>query len=126
MDEKSYKNILIYGTLYKTFIDAKPLLIMFNKVDGCIRVCNRTRYLVLFGPEKYAIYNSVRYLVSQKSVITIILYCHSLLLEKTLTLHFIILIKSTFNKNQDHCYYNIFLEKCLYQLANKERKNFFF
>ena len=39
----------------------------------------------------------------------------SLSLEKTLTLHnVIILIKSVFNKNQNHYHYNIFLEKCLY------------
>ena len=44
----------------------------------------------------------------------------SLPLEKTLTLHnVIILIKSVFNKNQNHYYYKIFLEKCLYQLAEK-------
>ena len=41
-------------------------------------------------------------------------------LEKTLTWHnFVILIKSVFNKNQNHYYYNIFLGKCLYQLAKK-------
>ena len=34
-------------------------------------------------------------------------------LENTLTLHnVIILIKSVFNKDQNHYYYNIFLEKC--------------
>ena len=44
----------------------------------------------------------------------------SLPLEKTLTLHnVIILIKSVFNKNQNHYYYKIFLEKCLYELAEK-------
>ena len=40
--------------------------------------------------------------------------------EKTLTLHnVIILIKSVFNKDQSHYYYNIFLEKCTYQLDKK-------
>ena len=44
----------------------------------------------------------------------------SLPLEKALTLHnVIILIKSVFNKDQNHYYYNIFLEKCSYQLAKK-------
>ena len=45
----------------------------------------------------------------------------SLSLEETLTLHnVIILIKSVLNnKDQNHYYYNIFLEKCLYQLAKK-------
>ena len=38
----------------------------------------------------------------------------SLLLEKILTLHnVIILIKSVLNKYQNQYYYNIFLEKCL-------------
>ena len=36
---------------------------------------------------------------------------------KTLALHnVIILIKSVFNKYQNHYYYNILLEKCSYQL----------
>ena len=38
----------------------------------------------------------------------------SLLLEKRLTLHN---VKSIFNKNENHYYYNIFLEKCSYQLS---------
>ena len=44
----------------------------------------------------------------------------SLLLEKTLTLHnVIILIRSVLNKDQNHYYYDTFLEKCLYQLNEK-------
>ena len=36
-----------------------------------IRINDRTRYLVLFGPEKYdTIYNKIRYLISQKSGIS--------------------------------------------------------
>ena len=37
LDEKSYESIYIRGISYKTLIDAKPLCIMFNKVDGFIR-----------------------------------------------------------------------------------------
>ena len=37
LDEKSYESISICGISYKTLIDAKPLCIMFNKVDGFIR-----------------------------------------------------------------------------------------
>ena len=45
--------------------------IRFDKVDGIIRIYDRTRYLVLFGAEKYdTIYNRMRYLVSLKSSIT--------------------------------------------------------
>ena len=41
-------------------------------------------------------------------------------LEKTLTLqNFIIHIKSVLNKSQNHYFYNIFLEKGLYQLTKK-------
>ena len=43
----------------------KPLLIKFNKIDGFLRVYDGTRYLVLFGPEKYdTVYNKIRYLIS--------------------------------------------------------------
>ena len=35
------------------------------------------------------------------------------------TRYFIILIKSVFNKKQNHYYYNVLLENCLYQLAEK-------
>ena len=41
-------------------------------------------------------------------------------LEETLTLcNVIILINSVLNEIQKHCHCNIFLEKCLYQLAKK-------
>ena len=48
-------NILIYKNSYKILIDTKPLRIRFDKVDGFIRVCGGTRYLVLFGDEKYVL-----------------------------------------------------------------------
>ena len=49
---------------------------------------------------------------------------NSLPVEHILTLHnVIILIKSVLNEYQNHYYYNMLLEKCLYQL---EKKNFFF
>ena len=45
---------------------------------------------------------------------------NSLPIEKTLTLHnIIILIKSVLNKDKNHYCYKIFLEKCPYQLAKK-------
>ena len=65
LGKKSYHNILIHIS-YKTLIDAKPLHIRFNRVNGVIRVYDGTS--VLFGPEKYdAIYNRIRYLKSEKS-----------------------------------------------------------
>ena len=60
---------------YKTSIGTRPLCIRFDKVDGFIRVFDRTRYLVLFGPEKYdAIYNRITYLKSQKTGIKYVLF----------------------------------------------------
>ena len=122
-EEKSHENILIYDISYKTLIGPNPLCIRLDKIDGFIRIYDGTRYLVLPGPEKYdAIYNRMRYLkssityifptITQKSrLILMILY----LQKKRLTLHnAIILIKSVLNKDKNHCYYNIFLEKCSY------------
>ena len=60
------KKKLIYNISCKTLIGAKSLRIRCNKIDRFIRI-----YLVLSGLEKYdAIYNSVRYLISQKIGIT--------------------------------------------------------
>ena len=36
IDEKTYKNILVYNISHKTLIDAKPLRIRFNKINGFI------------------------------------------------------------------------------------------
>ena len=71
IDEKSHKNILIHDISYKPLIGAKPLHIRVNKIDGFIKIYDGTRYLVLFDPEEHdAIYNRIRYLISQKSCIT--------------------------------------------------------
>ena len=43
---------LIYDVLCKTFISAKLLRIMFDKVDGFFRDNNGTKSLVLLGLEK--------------------------------------------------------------------------
>ena len=79
------------------------------------------RYLVLICVEKYdAIYNRIRYFISQKSGVTYVFphknaeieidFCYSLPLEKTLTFQNVIkLIKSIFDKDKNH-YYNVFLE----------------
>ena len=46
-------------------------------------------------------------------------------IEKILTLHNVIIhIKSVLNKDKNHYYYKIFLEKCLYQLAKKNHECF--
>ena len=124
IEKKSYENMLIYNISYKALMGPKPLLIRFNKIDGFIRICYGTRYLVLLGPEKYnIIYNLIRYLISLKSGITYIFSDYfakikvdssdSLHIEKILTFHNVIIhIKSVLNKDKNHYYYNIFLEKC--------------
>ena len=53
IDEKSYKNVLVYNISYKTLIGAIPMHIRSNKVDGFIRVYDVTRYLKLFELGKY-------------------------------------------------------------------------
>ena len=131
IDEKSQENILIYDISYKTLIDAKPLRIRFDEIDGFIKIYDGTRYLTLFGSKKYeAIYNRIRYLISLKSGITYIFSRYfakikvdsydSLPIEKILTLHNVIIhIKSALKKDKNHYYYKIFLEKCSYQLVKK-------
>ena len=91
---------MVYDILRKVLIDTKPLHVRLDKVDRFVSVSDGSRYLVLFGPEKYdAIYKSIRHLISQKSGITYI-FSHnytkikidsfdSLLLEETVTLHMI-------------------------------------
>ena len=70
-DEKSYENILIYKILHRTFIEAKPLRIRFEQIDGFKRVYDGTRYLALFGLEKNDIIcNRIRCFRSQKRGIT--------------------------------------------------------
>ena len=114
IDEISNKNILVYFISYKTLIDAKPLRIRFDKMDGFIRFYDGIRYLVLLGCEKYDfIYNRIRYLIGMKSGITyamshnyaknkVDLY-DSMSLEKTIIFHnAIILVKSVFNKDKNN------------------------
>ena len=71
IDEKSYKNNLVYNISCKSLIDCKPLRNRFDKIDGSIRVYDGTRYLVLFGSGKYDfIYTRIRYFISVKTGIT--------------------------------------------------------
>ena len=51
LDEKSIEN----DVLYKTLIGEKSLRIIYNKVDGFIWGYWGTKYLVLFGCDKYLI-----------------------------------------------------------------------
>ena len=55
INKKSDENILVYNISYENLTDSKPLRDRFNKLDGIVRVYDRTRYLFLFGSEKYLI-----------------------------------------------------------------------
>ena len=97
---------------------------VLNRIDGFIRIYDGTRYLTLFGFENHdVIYDNIRYLISQKSGI-ICIFSHyfaklkvdsydSLPIEIILTLHNVITqIKLVLNKDKNHYYDKIFLEKC--------------
>ena len=79
----------------------------------------------MFGSEKHgAIYNRIRYLISQKSGITYIFLTilrksKLILMIQKIDLHVLIHIKSVLNKDKNHYYYKVFLEKCSHQLAKK-------
>ena len=71
LDEKSYKNILIYDISYKAFMGSKPLHIRFDKIGGFVKIYDGIRYLVLFSHFWYdEIYDRIRYLIREKSGIT--------------------------------------------------------
>ena len=68
IDTTSWKNVLVYNISQKTCINAKPLCIRFDKIDGLFRVYGGTRYLALFESKKYDfIYNRSRYIIGLKS-----------------------------------------------------------
>ena len=103
---------MVYGISYKILIGSKPLHISSDKVDRFIRVYDGTKYLVLFGGEKYDfVYNRIIYLIGVKSGITYVISHNyakikvnssdSLPLKKTLSFHnVIILMKSVFDKKK--------------------------
>ena len=72
IEGNSYKYISVYNISSKNLI-VKPLSIRFDKIIGFNRVYDGTRYLHLFGSEKYdSIYNTIRYSISAKSGISYI------------------------------------------------------
>ena len=61
---------MIYGISWEALIDTNPLSIRFDKIGGFIKVYGGTKYLVLFGPEKYVgICDRIRYLISLISLL---------------------------------------------------------
>ena len=64
---------MVCNISYHTLIGIKPLSIRSDKVNGFIRV-HGTRYLALFGPEKYdTIYDKIRYLIILTSCIAFVI-----------------------------------------------------
>ena len=85
LNEKSYGNIWLFDISCKTLIGSNPLHIMFDKIDGFIRVYDGSRYLVLFGPEKFnAIFNRLN--IGVKSGITYV-FSHSYARIKVYSYH---------------------------------------
>ena len=59
---------MIYDISYKTLIGSNPLQIRFDKIYEFIRIYDGTRYLKLFGSEKYdTIYNRISYLMKYQT-----------------------------------------------------------
>ena len=88
LDEKSYENVLIYDISYKTFMDAKPLCIRFDKVYGVIKIYDGARYLKLFGPKMYnAIYDRINYLKMKKVILNTLL---TIILQESELIHIIL------------------------------------
>ena len=117
-------------------MDAKPLRIKFNKMDGTTKICKGIRYLKLsnsYGELYHRTYNAtfdrINYLIKGKFDITDSIN-HSfatirtdsyncLAIEKVLTFHnIILLIKSVLNENKNNYYSNVFPEKGLYEKFN--------
>ena len=62
---------MIYGILYNTLIGAKPLRIIFDKVNEFVRDYGVTKYLPYFHFKNYgAIYDRIKCLKGLKSGIT--------------------------------------------------------
>ena len=104
------------------------LAVRFDKINEFIRVrCGELTYLVLFDYGLYdKICDKIKYLISKKSGMTDSINhnfgntridsCNSVPIEKILNFHIvIILVKSVVNKNKNHYYYDIFLEKGSYK-----------
>ena len=73
LDQNPYKNVLVHNISYKNLINSKPLRFRLDKIDGFVRVYDGTRYLPLFGSEKYdSVYNRIRCLISVDIGITYI------------------------------------------------------
>lgn len=67
---KNLMKIFLFIKFHKKLIGAKPLHILFAKVDEFIRSYNETKYLELFASGKNNVnFNKIRYLIRVKSII---------------------------------------------------------
>ena len=83
------------------------IYLLYIKIDGFLRLYNRTRNLVLLS--------GITYVISHNYAIIKVGSYDSLTLEKTLTFYIIILIKSAFSKAKNNYHYKILLETCSYK-----------
>ena len=122
LNEKSYEKFLIFDVSFKTQYCARSLcIIMLDKVDGYVRKYDGTKYLALFhsNENNQIIFYRIRYIIMLKINISDA-FSHQymeiktnsdddLTLGKTLNVqNRVILFKSVFNKNHNHCYYKHF------------------
>ena len=112
---KNHMKIFWFSIFHPKFLwEQNHCVLGAIKMDGFIKVYDGTRYVVLFGSERYdAIYDRIRCLISQKNGIMYSIKhsfarigidsYNSLPIEKTLAFHnVIILTKSLFYKNENH------------------------
>ena len=64
---------MIYKVSYKTLIGAKRLSIRFDKIEGCIRLFDGTRYLAFLVVKNMMLFTIELDLTSQKSGITYVI-----------------------------------------------------
>ena len=96
-----------------TLIDLNPVALKYYplmiSLDKCSESCNVLSPKICVPKEAKDINVKVFNIITNKNEA-----------KKRLTLHNVtILIKSVLNKDKNYYYYNIFLEKCSYQLAKK-------
>ena len=69
-DEKKYENIVIYDISYRIFMGSIPLFIMFDEIDGFIKIYDGIRYLVLlYGGFYDEIHDRINYLIIFRSTV---------------------------------------------------------
>ena len=129
IDEKSYKNILIYYIAYVTIKYSKylkvnsvdPLYLIFGKVNGHFEEINGNKHLKLApineSKEKIKKYEKlwikIRDLVRS---ITMLKSNDELPLNKTIEIYTMtIVVRAVFHKNNKY-YPQVFLDECLYKI----------